>query len=53
MNLTLVEQFTYVLFGCPQDVNEITKKHTYAVSGEFCVVFFVRVKFDFKGFITL
>ena len=26
------------LFECPADVNEITKNHTKAVSGDFCVI---------------
>ena len=34
----LVEQCTHVLFQCPEYVNEITKNHTKAVSGEFCVI---------------
>ena len=33
-----VEQCTHALFGCPEDVNEITKNHTKAVSGELCVI---------------
>ena len=33
-----VEQGTHVLFECPEDVNEITKNNTKAVSGEFCVI---------------
>ena len=28
----------HALYECPDDVNEITKKHTKAVSGEFCVI---------------
>ena len=30
-----VEPGMHALFECPEDVNEITKNHTYAVSGEF------------------
>ena len=33
-----VEQCMYALFECPEDVNEITKNHTKAVSGEFCLI---------------
>ena len=33
-----VEQCTYALFECPQDVNEITEKDTKAVSVEFFVI---------------
>ena len=34
----LVEQCMYALFECPEVFNEITKNHTKAVSGEFCVI---------------
>ena len=34
----LVEKCMHTLFESPEDVNEITKKHTKAVSGEFCVI---------------
>ena len=27
-----------MFFECPDDVNEITKNHTKAVSGEFCAI---------------
>ena len=27
----------HALFECPEDVNEITKNHTKAVSGELCL----------------
>ena len=33
-----VEQCTHALFECPDDVNELTKNHTKAVSGKFCVI---------------
>ena len=33
-----VKQWTHALFECPDDVNEITKNHTKAVSGEFCLI---------------
>ena len=33
-----VEQCMHALFEYPEDVNEITKNHTKAVSGEFCVL---------------
>ena len=33
-----VEQYTHALFESQDDVNEITKNHTKAVSGEFCVI---------------
>ena len=46
-----VEQCTYALFECPQDVNEETKKHTKAVSVEFCV-FFLFLEIWFQGFNT-
>ena len=28
----------HALFECPENVNEITKIHTKAMSGEFCVI---------------
>ena len=34
----LVEECTHALLEYPEDVNEITKNHTKAVSGEFCVI---------------
>ena len=34
-----VEPCLHALFECQEDVNEITKNHTIAVSGEFCVIF--------------
>ena len=40
-----VEQCMQVLFECPEDVNEITKNHTKAVSGEFCMISFFLQKF--------
>ena len=33
-----VEQCMHTLFECPEDVNEIAKNYTKAVSGEFCVI---------------
>ena len=33
-----VEQCWHALFECQEDVNEISKNHTKAVSGEFCVI---------------
>ena len=44
----------HALFECTEDVNEITKTHTEAVSGEFCVIslFFVLAKIDFRGCVT-
>ena len=33
-----VEQCTQALFECPENVNEITKNHAKAVSGEFCLI---------------
>ena len=33
-----VEQCMHALIDCPEDVNEITKNHTKAVSGEVCVI---------------
>ena len=33
-----VEKCFHVLFECQEDVNEITKNHTKAVSGECCVI---------------
>ena len=33
-----VEQCLHALFECHEGVNEITKNHTKAVSGEFCVI---------------
>ena len=44
----------HALFECPDDVNEITKDHTKAVSCEFCVIslFFVLAKIDFRGYVT-
>ena len=32
------EQCLHALFECQEDVNEITRNHTKAVSGEFCVI---------------
>ena len=29
---------THALFECPEDVNKLTKNHTKAVSGEFCLI---------------
>ena len=34
----LVEQCLHAFFECQEDVNEITKNHTKAVSDEFIVV---------------
>ena len=34
----LVKRWMYALFECPQHANEITKKHTLVVSGEFCMI---------------
>ena len=34
----------HVLFECPEDVIEITKNHTKAISGEFLRDFFVLAK---------
>ena len=28
----------HTLFECPEDVNEITKNHTKAIFGKFCVI---------------
>ena len=28
----------HALFGCPDNVNEITKNHTKVFFGEFCVI---------------
>ena len=36
----------------PEDVNDIIKNHTKAVSGEFCVISFVLVKIDLRGYVT-
>ena len=33
-----VEQSMHALFECQEDVTEISKNHTKAVSGEFCVI---------------
>ena len=33
-----VEHCLHALFECKEDVNVITKNHTKAVSGEFCVI---------------
>ena len=33
-----VEQCMQTLFECPEDINEITKSHTKAISGEFCLI---------------
>ena len=33
-----VEKCLHALFECQEDVNEIKKNRTKAVSGEFCVV---------------
>ena len=39
----------HALFECPEDVNELTKNHSKAVSGVFLRDFFVLVKIDFRG----
>ena len=33
-----VEQTLHALFECQEDVNEITKNHTKAIFGEFCLI---------------
>ena len=33
-----VEQCMHALSECLEDVNELTKNHNNAVSGEFCVI---------------
>ena len=33
-----VEQCMHALFECSEDVKEIKKNHTKAVSGEFCMI---------------
>ena len=33
-----IEQCMHALFECTDDVNEITKNNSKAVSGEFCVI---------------
>ena len=43
----LVEQCMHCLFECSEDVNEITKNHTKAVSGEFCVISLILQKLIF------
>ena len=47
-----VEQCMQALIECQEDVNEITKNHTKAVSGEVMRDFFVLVKIDFRGYVT-
>ena len=37
-NRLLVEQCLHALFECQEDVDEITKNHTEAVSGDFYVI---------------
>ena len=48
-----VEQCLHALFECQEDVNEITKNHTKAISGELKLSdFFVLAKIDFRGYVT-
>ena len=47
-----VKQCLDALFECQEHVNEITKNHTKAVSGEFCVISVVLRKIDFRGYVT-
>ena len=42
----------HALFECPEDVNEITKSHTKAVCGDFCVISLFLQKNDFRGYVT-
>ena len=41
------------LFDCPEDVNEITKTRTKAVSGEFCVISLFLQKNDFRNYVII
>ena len=48
-----VEQCTHALFECPKDVNEITKNHNTAVSGEFCEISLFLQKYILgEGFLS-
>ena len=47
-----VGQTIHALFECPEDVNEITKNHTKAISGEFCVISLFLQKLIFRGYVT-
>ena len=38
----------HALFECPEDINEITKNYTKAVSGAFCIGL---TKIDFRGYV--
>ena len=42
----------HALFECTEDVNEITKDQTKVVYGEFCMIFFVLAKINFRGYVT-
>ena len=42
----------HALFECPEGVNEVTKNHTKAVSGEFCVILIVLAKIGYRGHVT-
>ena len=46
-----VEQWLHALFEFQEYVNEITKNHTKAVSGEFCVISLLLRKL-ILGFVT-
>ena len=41
----------HALFECPEDVNEITKNHTKAVSREFCVISLFLQKLILWGYV--
>ena len=48
-----VEQCLHALSECQEDVTEITKNYTKAVSGDFLFRdFFVLAKIDFMGYVT-
>ena len=42
----------HALFECPENVNEITKNHSKAVSGEFCVISLFLQKLILGGRVT-
>ena len=47
-----VERCLHAVFECQEDVNEITNNHSKAIFGDFCVIFFVLAKIDFRGYVT-
>ena len=47
-----VDQCTHALFESPENVSEIRKKHTMAVSCEFCLISLFLQKLIYMGHVT-